>query len=311
MSSSVVLMIGLGFLFASAITASLAFIGESEARAGISRSLATIERGYGAAAAEAKPPTAQQAPLRERIGVPLARRLGGLGRALTPAGARVRLERQLDYAGNPAGWPVDRVISAKGVALVLGAGSGLLLGLLLGGVNKVILAMIVCAVIGFFGPDLAIYNIGSKRQVEMRKSLPDVLDTLTICVEAGQGFDAALGQVSRNGRGPMVGETARVLQEMRIGKSRVDAMRSLAARTTVEELRGFASAVIQASELGVSIGKVLREQAREMRVRRRQRAEEAAQKVPIKILFPTLFFLFPALFVVIIGPGLLGLIGRM
>jgi tight adherence protein C len=114
-----------------------------------------------------------------------------------------------------------------------------------------------------------------------------------------------LGQVARNGKGPMVGETARVLQEMRIGKTRMEALRSMAARTTVPELKGFASAVVQATDLGVPIADVLREQAREMRLRRRQRAEEQAQKVPIKILFPTMFCLFPALFVVVIGPGAL------
>jgi tight adherence protein C len=272
--------------------------------------LATIERGYGGTP-DLQKIVDTQAPLRDRIGLPLVQRLGSVGRALTPAGARQRLERQLDYAGNPGGWPVDRIIAAKGVGLVLGAFGGLLFGLMLGGFNKVVLCILAGAAAGFFGPDLAIYNLGSKRQGEMRKSLPDVLDTLTICVEAGQGFDAALAQVSRNGRGPMVGEAARVLQEMRIGKSRVDAMRALAARTTIEELRGFASAVVQASELGVPIGNVLREQAREMRVRRRQRAEEAAQKVPIKILFPTMLFLFPPLFIVIIGPGILTMIHRL
>ena len=195
--------------------------------------------------------------------------------------------------------------------MVLGFAAGLLFGLMLGGFNKIMLSLIIATALGFFGPDLSIYNLGAKRQADMRKSLPDVLDTLTICVEAGQGFDAALAQVSRNGRGPMVGEAARVLQEMRIGKSRVAAMRALGARTTIEELRGFASAVIQASELGVPIGNVLREQAKEMRIRRRQRAEETAQKVPIKILFPTLFFLFPPLFIVIIGPAALTMIHRV
>src|SRR5213593_3139182 len=105
----------------------------------------------------------------------------------------------------------------------------------------------------------------------------------------------------------MVGETARVLQEMRIGKSRSEALRAMASRTTVPELKGFTAAVVQASDLGVPIAQVLREQAREMRLRRRQRAEEQAQKVPIKILFPTLFCLFPALFVVILGPGVLSM----
>lgn len=307
---SPLLMVGIGALFAAAIAASFAFVGESDQRVGISRSIASIERGYGVSPGE-RAAAMPQTSLKERVGIPLAQRLGGLGRALTPAGGRMRLERQLDYAGNPAGWPVERVIATKGVGLVLGLVSGILFGLMLGGFNKGLLAAIIGTVAGFFLPDLAIYNIGSKRQDELRKSLPDVLDTLTICVEAGQGFDAALGQVARNGKGPMVGETARVLQEMRIGKSRVDAMRALGARTTVEELKGFASAVIQASELGVPVGKVLREQAKEMRVRRRQRAEEAAQKVPIKILFPTLFLLFPALFIVIIGPGALGMMGKL
>ena len=304
------LYIGLVIIFVSVIVGSLAFIGESADRVGVNRAIATIERGYGPGA-EIPGYADPHAPLRDRIGVPLARKLGTIGTALTPTGARTRLERQLDYAGNPGGWPVDRLISAKGVGLVLGLFGGFLFGLMLGSFNKVILCMLAGGAFGFFGPDLAVYNMGAKRQTEMRTSLPDVLDTLTICVEAGQGFDAALAQVSRNGRGPMVGEAARVLQEMRIGKSRVDAMRALGARTTIEELRGFASAVIQASELGVPIGNVLREQAKEMRVRRRQRAEELAQKVPIKILFPTLFCLFPSIFVVIIGPAALSMINKV
>ena len=151
---------------------------------------------------------------------------------------------------------------------------GLLVGLFLGGLAAIVLSLVGGVVIGFFGPDLMIYNIGSKRQDEMRMSLPDVLDTLTISVEAGQGFDAALAQVSRNGRGPIAGEVARVLQEMRIGKSRTDALRSLSARTTVPELKGFTSAIVQASDLGVPVGQVLREQSRDMRLKRRQHAEE-------------------------------------
>jgi tight adherence protein C len=243
-----------------------------------------------------------------RVGQPLARRLGKLGAALTVGGAVARLQRQLDRAGNPPAWPVERVIAAKGIGLVLGACGGGLVGLLMGGASTVLLTTVAGAVVGFLGPDLAIYNIGVKRQEELRRSLPDVLDTLTICVEAGQGFDAALAQVARNGKGPMAGEAARVLREMRIGKSRGEALRSMAARTTVGELRGFASSVIHASDLGVPVAQVLREQSREMRVRRRQRAEELAQKVPIKVLFPTLFCLFPALFVVIIGPGIINIV---
>jgi tight adherence protein C len=298
---NLVLWIGLGAVALVPLVAGVAFLGQNRERAGVSRSIAALERGY-AAAFE----VARQRSLGERIGRPLLRRLGNVGHMITPSGAVSGLQRRLDYAGNPTDWPVERVVAAKGVGLVAGAALGGAFAFLLGyGPAGVLLACIAGGAAGFFLPDMMIYNNGVKRQDEIQLSLPDVLDTLTIAVEAGQGFDAALAQVSRNGRGPMVGETARVLQEMRIGKSRTEALRSMSARTTVAELKGFASAVVQASDLGVPVGNVLREQAREMRVRRRQRAEEQAQKVPIKILFPTLFCLFPALFVVVIGPGVL------
>ena len=155
---------------------------------------------------------------------------------------------------------------------------------------------------------------GLKRQARIQALLPDALDMLTVCVEAGLGFDAALSQVARNTNGPLAAEFARALQEMQIGTSRSQALRAMVARTTVSELRSFVSALIQAGDLGISVAAVLREQAREMRLRRRQRAEEKAQKVPIKILFPLIFCLFPALFVVVIGPGVItishSLLGR-
>ncbi len=125
-----------------------------------------------------------------------------------------------------------------------------------------------------------------KRQVKLQMALPDAMDMLTMCVEAGLGFDAALAKVARNTGGPLADELARALQEMQIGKSRAQALRSMADRTTVAELRGFVSALVQASELGIPIASVLREQAKEMRLQRRQRAEEKAQKVPVKILIP-------------------------
>jgi tight adherence protein C len=286
------------------LVAALAFVGQDAERVEVTRALATIERGYSSAFT-----VGRKRSFRERIIEPFIRRLGNIGRTLTPSGGVARLEMQLDYAGNPAAWPVERAVAAKGVGLVVGAVLGAGIGLVWGGPARAVLLAAVGAGLGFFGPDLMIQNLAQKRQAEIRMSLPDVLDTLTVSVEAGQGFDAALAQVSRNGKGPMVGETARVLQEIRIGKSRSEALRSMAARTTVAELKGFASAIVQSSELGVPIAQVLREQSKEMRVRRRQRAEEQAQKVPIKLLFPTIFCLFPALFVVILGPGALRMMG--
>ena len=137
----------------------------------------------------------------------------------------------------------------------------------------------------------------------MRKGLADALDMLTVCVEAGQGFDAAILQVARTVSGPIAGEFARVLSEMQIGKSRGEAFSSLGERTTAPELKNFVSTLVQADRLGLPIAAVLREQTKEMRVVRRQRAEEQAQKVTVKILFPLLLCIFPALFIVIIGPG--------
>ena len=161
------------------------------------------------------------------------------------------------------------------------------------------------AVAGFFLPDVLLYNTGLKRQQQLAITLPDALDLLTICVEAGLGFDAALAQVARNVKGPLAAEFARVLQEMQIGKSRGEAMRALAERTTSPELRAFVSALIQSTELGIPVASVLREQSKEMRVRRRQRAEAQAQRIPVKITFPLIGCLFPALFVIVLGAGVI------
>ncbi|GLZ35824.1 hypothetical protein Lesp02_80110 [Lentzea sp. NBRC 105346] len=228
--------------------------------------------------------------------------LGGMAGRLSPADASSRLQYRLDLAGNPAGWSAERVLASKGLGLLLGAA---FLGVLLGyhSVSAMVICLVVGAVGGFFLPDLLLLNAGQKRQQAIRKALPDALDMLTVCVEAGLGFDAALAQVARNTTGPLAMECARVLQEMQIGKSRNQALRSLTERTTVNELRSFVSALVQAGDLGVPIAQVLREQAKEMRVRRRQRAEETAQKVPVKILFPLIACIFPAMFVIIIGPA--------
>lgn len=299
MTSSILLLVGLGGLAGSVVVLVLTFVGGAGRRVDVTRALATLQRpgptGYVAA---------RDRPLGERLGA-VGHQLGRMGSALTPTAAIARLQRQLDYAGNPAAWPVQRVVPLKGVGLAAGAVLGGLAGLLFGGAGGALIGAPLGAALGFVFPDLMVYNMGLKRQQELLLSLPDVLDTLVISVEAGLGFDAAMAQVAQHGKGPMAREMVRLLREMQIGASRAQALRALAARTTVTELRTFVTAVVQAGELGVPIAGVLREHAREMRVRRRQRAEELAQKVPIKILFPVLFCLFPSLFVVILGPGVL------
>jgi tight adherence protein C len=143
------------------------------------------------------------------------------------------------------------------------------------------------------------------RQLAISNALPDTLDQLTICVEAGLGFDSALAQVVRNVPGPLSEEIARMLREMQLGVSRAEALRHLAQRAKVEELDGFVLAMVQADIFGVSIANVLRAQSRELRSKRRQRAEELAQKIPVKLLFPMIFLVLPALFIIVLGPGAL------
>ena len=228
-------------------------------------------------------------------------RLRNLAVKLTPSGYNTRLQRRLDLAGNPPSMPAERFLAYKGVGLIFGG----LLGAILGakrGFDVVWFGMIGIG-IGFFLPDVLLRNAGEKRQQEILKGLPDALDMLTVCVEAGLGFDSALARVAVNTEGPMAMECARVIQEMQFGKSRSEALRGLADRTDVVEIKIFVSALIQAGELGISIGSVLREQAAEMRVRRRQRAEEKAQKLPVKILMPLILCLLPAMFVVVLGPA--------
>jgi len=267
-------------------------------RAGVARGLHSIEAVYRAPTAEAD----------DRAAALGASGLTQLGRAATPGTVLVRLRRRLDYAGNPPYWTVDRLFEVKGLGLVAAGVLALLLGFATGGGVGAVVGALVGAPLGFFAPDLVLYDISERRQDRIRRTLPDILDVLTVSVEAGLGFDAALAQITRYGRGPLAGEFARVLQEMQIGRSRVEALRALGQRTSVTELRAFCAIVVQASELGVPIANVLREQAAQMRIRRRQRAEELAQKVPVKILFPLIFCLFPALFIVVLGPGVINIL---
>ncbi|HET8945168.1 MAG TPA: type II secretion system F family protein [Dehalococcoidia bacterium] len=241
-----------------------------------------------------------QLAARDRLLDPMLDLLRRMAVRLSPGGTGDRISRSLDKAGNPQAWSVERIMGLKGIGLVFGA----VLGLVVFGFSATgILAGVGLAAFAFFLPDLLVYNAGLKRQQELRRGLADALDMLTVCVEAGQGFDAAILQVARTVTGPIGGEFARVLSEIQIGKSRADAFASLGDRTTAPEVKTFVSALVQADRMGLPVAAVLREQTKEMRIARRQRAEEQAQKVTVKILFPLLLCIFPALFIVIIGPG--------
>jgi tight adherence protein C len=265
-----------------------------------SRSHTSVAHGIEAIGTTYTRETGEAVPVRTRF-ESLPGWLRSLAVRLSPSGVAEALQHRLDLAGNPGVWTPDRILACKGLGMLV---LGVLAGLYgLPSIGWLVVAAGAGGAFGFFLPDLLLYNAGQKRQAAIRKALPDALDMLTVCVEAGLGFDASLAQVARNTKGALAAEFARVLREMQIGKSRTHALRGMTARTTVSELRAFVSALVQASELGIPMGAVLREQAKEMRVRRRQRAEEQAQKVPVKILFPLIFCIFPVLFIVIIGPG--------
>jgi tight adherence protein C len=175
---------------------------------------------------------------------------------------------------------------------------------------SLITTLFVCvglSMLGYMLPNIVIYQMGASRSEQMQRDLPDALDLLTISVEAGLAFDAALARVARSTEGPLAAEFARVLQEMNIGVGRVDAIRALGERTHIPELRAFVTAMVQADAFGIPIAQVLRVQSNEMRVKRRQRAEEKAQKVPVKILFPLIFCILPTLFLVVMGPAVISM----
>lgn len=240
----------------------------------------------------------------ERLVLPAA---GKLIRSIvrhTPLDLYGRTSRLIVLAGNPPGLKAERVVAFKVVFAIVGLVCGIAIGSVLPLPGSVKLAAIVLfAFMGYTIPSAAVSAKASKRQKEIRKALSDTMDLLTISVEAGLGFDAALAQVVKNVEGPLSQEIARTLQEMQIGVHRMEALRNLSDRTDVEELDGFVLSMIQADKYGVGVANVLRGQSKELRQKRRQRAEETAQKVPLKLLFPTIFMVLPALFIVILGPG--------
>jgi len=300
MDPVLILLLGLGAIFA-AIVLLLTTIGTiTSERQAVSRSLAAVSAMQGA-------PSSMKSeldrPFGERVLGPSFTRLTALGRRFTPSDQTARLRRKLDLAGNPPGWDVDRILAYKVLGLFGGGIFGLIVGALWKGFLPAIGLGIGLAALGFFAPNLVLYQKAYDRSDQVRKDLPDALDLLTISVEAGLAFDAALAQVARNTTGPLAEEFFRVLQEMQIGKGRSEALRALGDRSDVDELRGFVTAMVQADSFGIPIANVLRVQAKEMRIKRSQRAEEAAQKVPVKILFPLIFCILPCLFIVILGPA--------
>jgi tight adherence protein C len=225
--------------------------------------------------------------------------------------ASTKLQHRLDLAGNPKGWTVERVFSIKGIiALVAGSVLGMLcLGMGVLFTLKGLFLVPLFSVAGFFIPNALLYSKGVRRQEQIQKELPDVLDLMSVSMRAGLSFDGAMSKVTMASDGPLAAEFGRLLQELRLGRARTSVLRDMLKRTNVDDLHYVVQALIQASDLGIPVADVLTSQGTEMRTRRKQRAEEKAQKVTIKIIFPTLFCIFPVIMIVVVVPALIRIVG--
>ena len=253
-------------------------------------------------------------PLRDRAFKPVVEGLTGVGRRLTPTGYVDKVRQKFIHMGNPSPQAVDRFLALRVVTVVAAALTFLFVFVInltpFDGKLKLAVGGLLIAVF-LIGPDSVLNRKVEDRQQKIQRSLPDVLDLLTISVEAGLGFEQALDRVIHAVPGPLTEEFSRMLGETRAGASRADAMRAMDERCDTPELRSFVLAIIQADTFGVSIGRVLRGQAEEMRIKRRQLAQERAQKAPVKMLIPMVFCIFPALFVVVLGPAMMMIVENL
>jgi tight adherence protein C len=247
-----------------------------------------------------------QQPFFDRTIRPIAGRLSGAVARITSSSFTERTEKRLAMAGNPGDMKVADWLGIKAIATGVVAGvMFLIFGIVFGDLTQGLLLALVGAGIGYLAPEFWLGRRVRARQKAILLQIPDALDLLTISVRAGLGFDAALGKVVEKMKGPLVDEFRRALAEVRVGKARREALRDIVPRTEVQPLTNFISAIIQAEQLGVSISKVLQVQSEQLRIERRQRAEEQAAQAPIKMLFPLVGCIFPSLFIVILGPAII------
>lgn len=249
-------------------------------------------------------------PFRQRVIWPAIESIGKTAASVLPGAFLRRTERRLVLAGHPM-----RPVTFHALVLALGAltaGAYVLIVLLAAGGAPPPVALLPAALFGLVGAYLPVLWLSSQaraRQREMIKGLPDSLDLLTICVEAGLGLDSALQRVAERQRGPIGGEIRQMLREIGLGKKRREALLDLADRTDIDDVRSLAHAIIQAEQLGTSLAQTLRVQSQRLRVRRRQRAEQEARRLPVKMVFPLVFCLMPSLFIFILGPIVVNVVG--
>lgn len=234
--------------------------------------------------------------------LPLALRL------ISTTASRARLERTLALAGISQTWPAARVLRIRLIATAVALATAIVFVAGAPGLLRVLVAAVFVVGVSLI-PDVAIGSRARERQAVIQHELADALDEITISIEAGLSLETAVARAGEFGKGPLAQELTRTVQDMRVGFSRKEAYLALADRTSVPDLRRFARAIMQADQYGVSVGNVVRAQSKELRAKRRQRAEERAMKVPVQVLFPLMFCMLPVLFIVILGPGVINLLG--
>jgi len=247
-------------------------------------------------------------PLTERVIYPLARKLGEFTMKFTPQNWLNNISRKLELSGSPARMDPTIFLSTQFITAVIFGGIALFFLLVIirtFPTGQVFLFTVILTLVGFFMPQFNLSRKITKRQKGIRRAMPDALDLLTICVEAGLGFDAALSKVTEKWDTPLSISFQRVIQEIQLGKLRREALRDMADNIGITEMTSFVAAVIQSEQLGVSLAKVLRIQADQMRIKRRQQAEEEAHKAPIKMLIPMALLIFPSLLIVLFVPAVL------
>ena len=250
----------------------------------------------------------QRPQFRDRVLNPAADSLAGFVLKLNPKTTVESVRLKLLAAGMTERISVNAFLAAKGALAIAGLLFGALVGFR-GAAGTGLLLILCCVAGGFIGPDFLLSFRARARRAKVRMELPDVLDLLAVSVEAGLGFDGAIAKLAEHMDGALTEEFNLALGEMRIGESRQEALKKMATRLDTPEVSSFTRAIIQADQLGISLGRILRVQAADTRLRRQAAAEEKAMKAPIKMLFPLVLFIFPAMFVVILGPALLNMKG--
>jgi len=245
----------------------------------------------------------REVPFTRRIIVPLFRRVGGLLGWIIPASSMRNLEQQLVIAGHPLGLHGREFYGIRILFLALGILLGYQVYKNSSGLESLMLAGFI-VIIMFYLPRLWLRGIVRRKQDSVRRSLPDALDMLSVCADAGLGFDQSIQRVSEYWQTPLGKEFARVINEMSMGSSRAQALRDMTRRLDVSELNSFVAVIIQSDELGMSIADTLHSQANQMRIERRYWAQEQARKIPLKMLFPLLLLILPAMFAVVLGPAI-------